>query len=111
MGQLALALESAFPEIPRRRPRMSTEGQTVVRVLMNGVTGRMGHRQHLVRSVLAIREEGGVRLANGSRVQLEPVLIGRDARKLREIATRYGLEHWTTNLSEALAAAPGMAIY
>jgi len=82
-----------------------------VRVLMNGVTGRMGHRQHLVRSVLAIREEGGVRLSDGSRVQLEPVLIGRDARKLRELAARYGLEHWTTDLGEALGAAPANAIY
>ena len=30
-----------------------------VGVVMNGVTGRMGYRQHLVRSVLAIREQGG----------------------------------------------------
>lgn len=71
-------------------------------VVMNGVTGRMGYRQHLVRSVLAIREAGGVELADGSRVQLEPVLVGRNADKLEEIATRHGLTRWTTDLDAAL---------
>ncbi|MFJ4100099.1 Gfo/Idh/MocA family protein [Amycolatopsis japonica] len=71
-------------------------------VVMNGVTGRMGYRQHLVRSVLAIREAGGVELADGSRVQLEPVLVGRNADKLEEIATRHGLTRWTTDLDTAL---------
>ena len=55
-----------------------------VGVIMNGVTGRMGYRQHLLRSVLAIREQGGVELAGGRRVQLEPVLVGRNAAKLAE---------------------------
>ncbi|WP_410657130.1 Gfo/Idh/MocA family protein [Amycolatopsis sp. lyj-112] len=72
-------------------------------VVMNGVTGRMGYRQHLVRSVLAIREQGGVELADGSRIQLEPVLVGRNADKLREIARRHGLERWTTDLDAALS--------
>ena len=48
-------------------------------VIMNGVTGRMGYRQHLLRSVLAIREQGGVALSDGRRVELEPVLVGRNA--------------------------------
>ena len=56
-------------------------------VVMNGVTGRMGYRQHLLRSVLAIREQGGVELPDGSRVQLEPLLVGRSEEKLRDIAT------------------------
>jgi predicted dehydrogenase len=72
-------------------------------VIMNGVTGRMGYRQHLVRSVLAIREQGGVLLADGRRVQLEPVLVGRNAVKLAEMAAKHGVERWTTNLDEALA--------
>ncbi|MGH3391619.1 MAG: Gfo/Idh/MocA family protein, partial [Actinomadura sp.] len=46
-------------------------------VVMNGVTGRMGYRQHLLRSVLAINSEGGVALSDGSRVLLKPVLVGR----------------------------------
>jgi predicted dehydrogenase len=79
-------------------------------VIMNGVTGRMGYRQHLVRSVLAIREQGGVLLADGRRVQLEPVLVGRSAAKLADIAARHGLERWTTNLDEALAD-DGLSIY
>ncbi|WP_328649487.1 Gfo/Idh/MocA family oxidoreductase [Amycolatopsis sp. NBC_00348] len=72
-------------------------------VVLNGVTGRMGYRQHLVRSVLAIREQGGVLLADGSRVQLEPLLVGRSDDKLSEIADRHGLTRWTTDLDTALA--------
>ncbi|HEX9230690.1 MAG TPA: Gfo/Idh/MocA family oxidoreductase, partial [Jatrophihabitantaceae bacterium] len=72
-------------------------------VVMNGVTGRMGYRQHLVRSVLAIRDEGGVELSDGSRVQLDPVLVGRSEAKVREIAERHGVERWSTDLGAALA--------
>jgi predicted dehydrogenase len=75
----------------------------VLGVVMNGVTGRMGYRQHLVRSILAIRERGGVELADGSRVQLEPLLVGRNEAKLREIADRHGLTRWTTDLDAALS--------
>src|SRR5439155_2001029 len=71
-------------------------------VVMNGVTGRMGYRQHLVRSVLAINAQGGVELADGSRVVLEPLLVGRDSTKLSEIAVRHGLTRWTTDLDAAL---------
>ncbi|WBB68006.1 Gfo/Idh/MocA family oxidoreductase [Micromonospora sp. WMMD812] len=74
-------------------------------VVMNGVTGRMGYRQHLVRSVLAIREQGGVTLSDGTRVQLEPLLVGRNETKLREIAERHDLPRWTTDLDAALADA------
>ncbi|RXZ85303.1 Gfo/Idh/MocA family protein [Agromyces atrinae] len=70
---------------------------------MNGVSGRMGYRQHLVRSILAIRDQGGVELADGTRVQVEPILVGRSEAKLKELADRHGIEHYTTNLDEALA--------
>jgi predicted dehydrogenase len=70
---------------------------------MNGVTGRMGYRQHLVRSVLAIREQAGVELSDGSRVELEPVLVGRSATKLRDIAQRHGIERWSTDLDSVLS--------
>ncbi len=76
-------------------------------VVMNGVSGRMGYRQHLVRSVLAIRAQGGVQLADGSRVQLQPVLVGRNEAKLRDIAERHGLERWSTDLKSALAGGAG----
>ncbi|MEU6431703.1 Gfo/Idh/MocA family oxidoreductase [Microbispora sp. NPDC046973] len=72
-------------------------------VVMNGVTGRMGYRQHLVRSVLAINEQGGVALSDGGRVLLRPVLVGRSAAKLEAIATRHGITDWTTDLGAALA--------
>src|ERR1700724_2795554 len=75
----------------------------VIHVALNGVTGRMGYRQHLVRSLLAIREQGGVRLADGSSLYPEPVLGGRSEERLRAIAERHGLERWTTSVDEVLA--------
>ena len=72
-------------------------------IIMNGVSGRMGYRQHLVRSILAIREQGGVELSDGTRVQVEPILVGRSEQKLAELAEKHGIEHYTTDLDEALA--------
>ncbi len=77
--------------------------QSSIGVLLNGVTGRMGYRQHLLRSVLAIREQGGVALPDGSRVQLEPILAGRSAAKLKDLADRHGLTSWTTDADSALS--------
>ena len=74
-----------------------------VGIVVNGVTGRMGYRQHLTRSLLALRDEGGVLLADGSYAVPEPILVGRNAAKLEAIAQRHGIERWTTDLSEALA--------
>ena len=71
-------------------------------VIMNGVTGRMGYRQHLLRSVLAIRDQGGVELSDGSRVYLEPILVGRREDKLRDLAERHGVARWSTDLSAVL---------
>ncbi|TDC46175.1 Gfo/Idh/MocA family oxidoreductase [Jiangella ureilytica] len=80
-------------------------------VVMNGVTGRMGYRQHLVRSIIAINEQGGVELSDGSRVTLDPVLVGRSEEKLRDIATRHGLERWTTDLDAALGDAANLIYF
>jgi predicted dehydrogenase len=71
-------------------------------IALNGVTGRMGYRQHLVRSLLAIRDEGGLALRDGTRLWPEPILVGRDEAKLRDIAERHKLTDWTTDLAEAL---------
>ncbi|MEU6037205.1 Gfo/Idh/MocA family oxidoreductase [Actinomadura sp. NPDC047616] len=71
-------------------------------IVMNGVTGRMGYRQHLLRSILAIRDQGGLRLADGTTLWPEPVLVGRNADKLRALADRHGLTEWTTDLNAAL---------
>jgi predicted dehydrogenase len=74
-----------------------------VGIVMNGVTGRMGYNQHLVRSVLAIRDAGGIPAADGDDIWPEPVLVGRDPEKLRRIAKRHGLDRWSTDLDTALA--------
>lgn len=71
-------------------------------IIMNGVTGRMGMNQHLIRSIVAIRAEGGVLLVNGDRVMPDPILIGRNAEKLSELARRHGIERWSTDLDRAL---------
>jgi predicted dehydrogenase len=74
-----------------------------LRIIMNGVTGRMGYRQHLVRSVLAIRDAGGLALPGGGRLPVEPVLVGRRADRLAEIAREHGVAAYTTDLDGALS--------
>jgi predicted dehydrogenase len=72
-------------------------------IVMNGVTGRMGTNQHLVRSIVAIRAEGGVRLANGDRIMPDPILVGRSEEKLAALAKAHGLARTSSNLDAALA--------
>jgi predicted dehydrogenase len=71
-------------------------------IIMHGVTGRMGMNQHLIRSILEIRKQGGVALKDGTRVMPDPLLVGRNAAKVEELAKRHGVERWTTNLDKAL---------
>jgi predicted dehydrogenase len=85
-------------------------GSSLLRIAMNGITGRMGYRQHLVRSILSIRDAGGVELPDGSRVQVEPILVGRNEAKIRRIAQEHGVEHWTTDAA-AVIADPSVDIY
>ena len=72
-------------------------------LIMNGVTGRMGLNQHLIRSIVAIRDQGGVVLSNGDRVMPDPILVGRDAGKVEALAKRFNVARWTTDLDKALA--------
>jgi predicted dehydrogenase len=72
-------------------------------IIMNGVTGRMGTNQHLVRSIVAIRAQGGVTLANGDRVMPDPILVGRNKDKLSQLAKAHGITRVTTDLDAALA--------
>src|SRR5262245_25241229 len=72
-------------------------------IIMNGVTGRMGTNQHLIRSIIAIRAQGGVLLSNGDRVMPDPVLTGRNAETLAALARAHGIERFDTNLDRALA--------
>ena len=74
-----------------------------VGIAMNGVTGRMGMNQHLLRSIVAIREQGGVRVNDGEVIVPEPVLVGRNPAKLEALAERAGVARWTTDLAAALS--------
>jgi len=71
-------------------------------IVMYGVTGRMGLNQHLVRSIVAIRKQGGVALPNGDRVMPDPILVGRNADKVAALAREHGIERSTADLDAAL---------
>lgn len=73
-------------------------------LVMHGVTGRMGLNQHLKRSILAIRDAGGVPLRSGDRVVPEPLLLGRNEAKLRAIADETGLGSYTTDYDAAIGS-------
>ncbi|SUE62543.1 Gfo/Idh/MocA family protein [Roseomonas gilardii] len=72
-------------------------------LIMHGVTGRMGMNQHLIRSIAAIRKDGGVPLKNGDRLMPDPILVGRNREKLEALARAHGVERVGTDLDEALA--------
>lgn len=93
--------ETSLPGAPTTRP---------IGIVMNGVTGRMGRNQHLVRSLLSIRAEGGVTARDGTRIWPEPLLVGRDEGRLRALAAEHDVARWTTSLEAALAE-PGYEIY
>src|ERR1700690_3292060 len=73
-----------------------------VGIIMNGVTGRMGTNQHLIRSVLAIRKQGGVRLANGEVIMPDPILVGRNPEKVMALAQAQGVSRVAASLDAAL---------
>src|SRR6185503_3205881 len=72
-------------------------------LIMHGVTGRMGLNQHLIRSIVAIRAQGGVALTNGDSVMPDPILIGRNAEKIEALAKAHDIARFGTNLDAALA--------
>ncbi|HTY39219.1 MAG TPA: Gfo/Idh/MocA family oxidoreductase [Bacteroidota bacterium] len=80
------------------KPRIHTLG-----IIMNGVTGRMGSRQHLERSILAIRNQGGVKTKSGEVIMPDPILVGRNGEKLKAMADKYGLKRYSTDLDQCLA--------
>lgn len=81
-----------------------------VGVIMNGVTGRMGSTQHLARSIMAIRAQGGVPTGDGRTIMPEPVLMGRSPDRLEALAAEHGIERWSTSLDELLAD-PDLTVY
>jgi predicted dehydrogenase len=75
----------------------------VVGIIMNGVTGRMGTNQHLLRSIAAIIKQGGVKLSPDEVILPDPILLGRNPVKLQQLAARAGVTRWSTDLDAALA--------
>jgi predicted dehydrogenase len=71
-------------------------------IIMNGVTGRMGTNQHLVRSILAIRKPGGIKINGDEVIMPVPILVGRNENKLKALAAEHGLDNWSTDLDACL---------
>jgi predicted dehydrogenase len=82
---------------------MPTKITHTVGIIMNGVTGRMGFNQHLLRSIVAIINEGGVAVGDNELILPQPILVGRNAARLEDVAMRAGVRDWTTELDRALA--------
>lgn len=72
-------------------------------IILHGVTGRMGYNQHLVRSILAIRDQGGITLQSGERLEIDPIIVGRNRDKMEQLAKRHAIARWSTDLDAALA--------
>jgi predicted dehydrogenase len=81
-----------------------------VGIIMNGVTGRMGTNQHLMRSIVQIIKQGGVPVSADEVIMPDPILVGRDIHKLEKLAALSGVKKITTDVDEALADA-GNIIY
>jgi len=77
--------------------------QHTVGIIMNGVTGRMGTNQHLLRSIAEIIKQGGVNIGPGETIMPDPILIGRNENKLKKLCALTGITRMSTNLEEALA--------
>lgn len=76
--------------------------QLRIGIIMNGVTGRMGRNQHLLRSVAAIKRDGGISLADGRVIMPDPLLVGRNPAKLEALAAESGVSRWSTDLDAVL---------
>ena len=74
-----------------------------VGIIMNGVTGRMGTNQHLMRSIVEIIKQGGVKVSEDEVIMPDPVLVGRNPVKLEERAGMSGVEKWTVDLDATLS--------
>jgi len=79
-------------------------------IIMNGVTGRMGTNQHLMRSIVEIIKQGGVKISPSEFIMPDPVLVGRDAIKLEKLSVQSGVKKFTTDLDSVLKD-PSYQIY
>ncbi|MDX1642213.1 MAG: Gfo/Idh/MocA family oxidoreductase, partial [Balneolaceae bacterium] len=82
---------------------MTNESTThTVGIIMNGVSGRMGKNQHLLRSIVPIINQGGVKISAHETIIPDPVLVGRNATKLEKLSEESGIKKWTTDLDSVL---------
>ncbi len=79
-------------------------------IIMNGVTGRMGTNQHLMRSIVEIIKQGGVAISDEEAIMPDPILVGRNPAKLEKLVAMSGIEKWTTELDSALSD-PNYTVY
>lgn len=79
-------------------------------IILNGVTGRMGTNQHLMRSIVEIIKQGGVQVKDSETIMPDPILVGRNPEKLKKLSSKSGIKKFTTNLDEALSD-PKYTIY
>ena len=71
-------------------------------IIMNGVTGRMGTNQHLIRSIDAIIKQGGVQINDSECIMPDVILVGRNEIKLKALVERTSISKWTTDLGSVL---------
>ena len=72
-------------------------------IIMHGVTGRMGYNQHLIRSIQAIIQDGGLLLSNGDRLLPDPILVGRNGKKMEVLAKEQGIARWSDSIEQCLS--------
>src|SRR5690606_28117422 len=102
-GDGAMRLGSNQPVTTSRICRRTRMAEQRIGIIMHGVTGRMGYNQHLVRSILAIRDQGGIALSNGDRLVVDPIIVGRDADKIERLAKKHNIARSGSDLDAALA--------
>ncbi len=80
-------------------------------IIMNGVTGRMGTNQHLLRSIMEIIKQGGVKINSGETIMPDPILIGRDENKLQKLCALSGVKKMSTDLDQVLTDPDNMIYF
>lgn len=75
---------------------------TKIGIIMNGVTGRMGTRQHLLRSINEIIAQGGIPVSPDEVLMPDPILVGRNENKLRHLTEISHVKEFTTDLDAVL---------
>lgn len=73
-----------------------------VGIIMNGVTGRMGTNQHLLRSIVAMMQQGGIKVSEDEVIMPDPILLGRNRNKLQKLCELSGVEKYTTDFKGIL---------